>query len=119
VAQLHSALVSVARYLAAIRVHGQGTATEANITDFFMREAYLGRSDAQRESRRVAIDPGVIKYTLGKIEIRKLRDDYRQARGAEFSLKQFHDELLGLGYPPIKIVREALLPEGGGQGPSS
>ena len=48
-------------------------------------------------------------YTLGKLEILKLREDLRKKQGSAFSLEQFHDAFLGQGFPPIKIVRKALL----------
>jgi uncharacterized protein (DUF885 family) len=48
-------------------------------------------------------------YTLGKLQILKLRDDYKKMKGAQYSLQAFHDALMAQGYPPIKIVRRALL----------
>jgi uncharacterized protein (DUF885 family) len=61
------------------------------------------------ESKRGAGDPTYLYYTLGKIEIMKLRADLMKKQGAAFSLEQFHNNFLGQGFPPIKIVREALL----------
>jgi len=55
------------------------------------------------------MDPGVISYTLGQLEIMRLREDYRKARAAEFTLKDFHDNLLKHGAPPVKTVREIML----------
>ena len=110
-AQLQFALLRAARFVTAIRLHGQGTMTEADVTNFFVKEAYLSKENALRESRRVVFDPSVLSYTLGHMEILRLREDYRKARGAEFTLKDFHDNLLKHGYPPLKIVREILLPD--------
>jgi uncharacterized protein (DUF885 family) len=39
----------------------------------------------------------------------KLREDYKQKLGAKYTLQGFHDAFMQQGYPPIKIVRRALL----------
>ena len=41
--------------------------------------------------------------------LRKLREDYKAMKGAKYSLREFHDAFLRQGYPPVKIVRRALL----------
>ena len=64
---------------------------------------------AAPETKRGTADPTYLYYTLGKLQILKLREDYRKRKGAEFSLQEFHDNFLKQGFPPIKIVRHALL----------
>jgi uncharacterized protein (DUF885 family) len=54
-----------------------------------------------------------LNYTLGKLMILKLREDYRNELGADFALRDFHDRFLSFGAPPIPLVREALLREPG------
>ena len=61
------------------------------------------------ETKRGTSDATYLYYTLGKLEILKLREDVRKKQGAAFSLQQFHDAFLSQGYPPIKIVRQAML----------
>ena len=61
------------------------------------------------ETKRGTSDPTYLYYTLGKLEIMKLRDDVKKKQGAAFSLQKFHDDFLRQGFPPIKMVREALL----------
>jgi uncharacterized protein (DUF885 family) len=61
------------------------------------------------ETKRGTSDPTYLYYTLGKLEIMKLREDMKKKQGAAFSLEEFHNELLRQGFPPIKIVREAML----------
>ena len=56
-----------------------------------------------------AASPTYLVYTLGKLEILKLRTDYKQKMGDKFNLEQFHNEFLQQGYPPIKIIREKML----------
>jgi uncharacterized protein (DUF885 family) len=39
----------------------------------------------------------------------KLREDYKKMRGSAYTLEEFHDRFMREGFPPIKIVRKALL----------
>jgi uncharacterized protein (DUF885 family) len=106
--QLQDALLRDARYIAGIQMHtGQMTVPEA--TEFFVKEGYQVRPVAEKEAKRGTSDPTYLVYTLGKLEILKLRDDYKKLRGSRYTLQQFHDAFLQQGYPPIRIVRRALL----------
>jgi uncharacterized protein (DUF885 family) len=64
---------------------------------------------SEREAKRGTSDPTYLIYTLGKLEIMKLRSDYKQKVGASFSLQQFHDEFMKQGMPPIPLVRSMML----------
>jgi hypothetical protein len=44
-----------------------------------------------------------------KLEILKLREGYRMLRGGQFQVLEFHDRFLAQGYPPVKIIRRAML----------
>ena len=106
--QLQDALLRNARYIAGIQMHtGKMTFDEA--VDFFVKEGYQSRANALRETKRGTSDPTYLVYTLGKLEIMKLREDYRKRMGSAFTLQQFHDEFLKQGFPPIRLVRRALL----------
>jgi uncharacterized protein (DUF885 family) len=107
-AQLQAALSRLCRYLVGLRMHTQGMSYEQG-TEFFMREGYMERANAEREARRGTLDPTYLVYTLGKMEILKLREAYRERAGASFRLGEFHDRLLNYGSPPVKILRMALL----------
>ena len=108
VTQLLEALVRNCRYLCALGMHTQGmTLDEA--TRFFMDNAYMEELPARREALRGTFDPGYLNYTLGKLMILKLREDYRREQGAAYSLKGFHDKLLSYGAPPLPLLREAML----------
>ena len=110
--QLLEALVRNCRYVCSIRMHTGGmTVDEA--TKFFMENAYMGQLPARREALRGTFDPGYLNYTLGKLMILKLREDYRTQQGTEYSLRDFHDKLLSFGAPPLPLVREAMLGEVG------
>ena len=106
--QLQDALLRNARYIAGIQMH-TGNMTVAQATDFFVQEGYQTRPIAEKEAKRGTSDPTYLYYTLGKLEILKLRDDFRKLKGAQFSLEAFHDEFLKQGAPPIKLVRRTLL----------
>ena len=65
---------------------------------------------AEKEAKRGTSDPTYLVYTLGKLQILKLREDYKKMKGAQFSLQEFHDAFhASRATPPIKIVRRALL----------
>ena len=115
VTQLLEALVRNCRYLCALGMHTQGmTLDEA--TRFFMDNAYMEELPARREALRGTFDPGYLNYTLGKLMILKLREDYRREKGSAYSLKGFHDKLLSYGAPPLPLLREVMLADPG-EGP--
>jgi hypothetical protein len=107
-AQLHAALTRLCRYLVGIKMHTQGMTYEEGV-EFFVREGYMERTNAEREARRGTLDPTYLVYTLGKMEIMRLREDYRRQQGEAFRIGAFHDRLLSYGMPPVKILRMALL----------
>ncbi len=99
-AQLALALQREARYLVGLREHTQGMTVEQG-TRFFQDNAFMPEIAARREALRGTQDPLYGYYTLGKLEILKLRDDYRKKLGASFTLQKFHDAFLAHGNPPI------------------
>jgi uncharacterized protein (DUF885 family) len=106
--QLQDALLRDARYIVGISMHtGKMTFDEA--VQFFQKEGYQAQAVAEVEAKRGTSDPTYLVYTLGKLEIMKLREDYKQEMGSGFSLQKFHDTFLQQGFPPIKIVRETML----------
>ena len=106
--QLQDALLRNARYIVGIEMH-TGKMTYEQGIDFFVKEGYQTRANGERETKRGTSDPTYLYYTLGKLQILKLRDDYKRAKGPSFSLQEFHDNLVKQGFPPIKIVRQTLL----------
>ena len=105
-------LVRACRYLVGLRMHTRGMTLDEAVA-FFERHAYLNHANALREAQRGTADPTYLVYTLGKLEILKLRQDYRRKLGAAFTLQGFYDALLSLGYPPIPVARQILLGEAG------
>ena len=108
IGQLQDALLRDARYIAGIEMH-TGTMTLLQATDFFVKQGHQTTAVAEREAKRGTSDPTYLVYTLGKLEILKLRADYQKKAGTSFSLQQFHDEFMKQGTPPIPVVRRAML----------
>jgi uncharacterized protein (DUF885 family) len=106
--QLQDALLRNARLVVGIEMH-TGKMSFDDAVAFFQKEGYQSKETATVEAKRGAGDPTYLYYTLGKLEIMKLREDLKKKQGAAFSLEEFHDDFLRQGFPPIKIVREALL----------
>ncbi len=110
-AQTDEALLRVCRLCVSIKLHCQGmTVDEA--TKFFQENCYYEEKPARQEAMRGAYDPEYLYYTLGKLEILKLREDYRQQQGTNFTLEKFHNEMLRHGAPPIRLLREVMLKSG-------
>ena len=112
-AQLGEALLRLCRYRVAIGLHTQGWTVD-QATRFFVEEGWVLPEAARREAVRGTFDPLYLGYTLGKLQILKLREDYREKMGAGYRLKDFHDRFLREGTAPIRIIREALLGPGSG-----
>ena len=110
--QLLEALVRNCRYVCSVAMHtGDMTVDEA--TNFFVENAYMAEHPARREALRGTFDPGYLNYTLGKLMILKLREDFRHEQNGHYTLKGFHDRLLSYGAPPLPLLRAAMLSEEG------
>jgi len=107
-AQLQLALQRECRLLVGLREHTQGMSVDAG-TRFFEENAFMAHEPAHREALRGTQDPLYGYYTLGKLEILKLRDDYKAKLGRNYTLEGFHDALLAHGDPPLTILRKILL----------
>ena len=106
--QLQDALLRNARFIVGIKLHtGQMTFDQA--VDFFVKEGYQSRAVGTTETRRGTSDPTYLYYTLGKLQILKLRKDVEAKQGKAFSLEQFHNDFMRQGFAPIRIVRRAML----------
>lgn len=106
--QLHDALLRNARFVVGIEMH-TGNMTYEQAIQFFMQEGHQSESSAILEAKRGTYNPTYLYYTLGKLEILKLRHDVEQKLGKDFNLMKFHNDFMRQGYPPIRIVREAML----------
>jgi uncharacterized protein (DUF885 family) len=112
VGQLSNALLRNVRYLSAIGMHARGMSV-AESERMFREEGYQGEATARQQAARGTFDPEYLDYTMGKLMIRKLRDDWSASRGGRAAWKQFHDAFLAYGGPPIPLVRAAMMGKAG------
>ena len=106
------ALVRACRFQVGIRVHTKGMSLE-DATKYFQEHAGMEAVNAQREAFRAAFDPTYLIYTLGALQIRKLRDDMKVEQGTAFNLGQFHATILSQGSVPVVLLRRLMLKEEG------
>lgn len=107
-AQADEALLRLCRLCVSIKMHTQKMSID-EATKFFQENCYYEEKPARSEAMRATFDPLYLNYTLGKLQILKLRDDYKAQQGDDFSLQKFHNELLNHGMPPIRLLREIML----------
>lgn len=110
IGQLSNALLRNCRYVAAIGMHARGM-TQAEAQALFQNECYQDEGNARQQAARGTYDPAYLNYTLGKLMIRKLREDWTASRGGRQGWKAFHDTFLSYGGPPIPLVRQAMMGE--------
>jgi len=106
--QLQDALLRDARFIVGIEMH-TGKMTLDRARQFFIDEGYQTPPVADEESKRGTSDPTYLVYTLGKLQIVKLREDYHKKLGDKFTLQDFHDKFMEQGAIPLKIIRKAML----------
>jgi uncharacterized protein (DUF885 family) len=107
-AQADEALLRLCRLCVSIKMHTQKMSLD-EATKFFQQNCYYEEKPARQEAMRGTFDPGYLNYTLGKLQLLKLRDDYKSQQGDDFSLQKFHNELLNHGMPQIRLLREIML----------
>ena len=108
IGQLTNALLRNARLISAIGLHTQGMTVEES-ERIFREEAFADAGNARQQAARGTYDPAYLNYTMGKLMIRKLRDDWSASRGGREAWRQFHDEFLTYGGPPIPMVRRRMM----------
>jgi hypothetical protein len=108
IGQLSNALLRNVRYLSAIGLHTKGMTVEES-ERMFREQAFQDPGNSRQQAARGTYDPAYLNYTMGKLMIRKLREDWTRDRGGQEAWKQFHDAFLSYGGPPIPLVRRAML----------
>jgi uncharacterized protein (DUF885 family) len=108
IGQLSNALLRDCRFLSAIGMH-TGSMTQAQSFDLFQKQCYQDVGNARQQAARGTYDPAYLNYTMGKLLIRKLRDDWSASRGGDKAWKAFHDQFLSYGGPPIPLVRQQMM----------
>ncbi len=110
VGQISNALLRDCRFLSAVGMHARGM-TQAQSQEMFEKECYQTEGTAEQQAARGTYDPAYLNYTLGKLMIRKLRDDWTATRGGKAAWKSFHDTFLGFGGAPIPLIRQQMMNE--------
>ena len=108
--QIYNALERDCRFISAIGLHTQGM-TQAQSKDLFVNQCYKDEGNAEQQAARGTYDPEYLNYTLNKLLIMKLRDDWTASRGGRKAWKAFHDAFLSYGGPPVPLVRQAMMGE--------
>lgn len=113
IGQLQNALLRNVRFISAIGLHARGMTVEASKA-MFMRDGLQDEGNAEQQAVRGTFDPGYLKYTLGKLIIRKLHADWREKEGAAYSPRRFHDTFLSYQCAPLPAIRALMLGDAGG-----
>jgi hypothetical protein len=110
IGQISNALLRNARFIASIGLHTQGWSVQ-DAERFFVEEAFQSRGTAIQQAARGTYDPAYLNYTMGKLLIARLRDDWTAGRGGKGAWRDFHDAFLSYGGPPIPLVRQQMMGE--------
>ncbi len=108
IGQLLEALLRNVRFISAIGMHTKGM-TVAESEKMFVEQGFQDAGNAQQQAARGTFDPAYLNYTMGKLMIKKLREDWTASRGGRAAWKDFHDQFLKYGGPPIPLVRKAMM----------
>lgn len=108
IGQLLNALLRNARFLSTIGLHTQGMTVEESEA-LFRETAYQDPGNARQQAARGTYDPAYLNYTMGKLMIRQLREDWTASRGGRDAWRRFHDAFLSYGGPPVPLVRAQML----------
>ncbi len=108
IGQISNALRRDCRFLSAIGLHTQGMTVEQSRA-MFVNECYQDEGNARQQAARGTYDPAYLNYTMGKLMIRRLREDWTASRGGREGWKAFHDQFLSYGGPPIPLVRARMM----------
>ena len=111
--QLAEALIRLVRFIVCIKLHAEDMSVEQGVR-YFREEAFMEEGSARREAERGTFDPTYLVYTVGKLMLLKLRQDYKAQQGKSFSLRSFHDTLLSQGTAPFWLHRQLMLTDDSG-----
>ncbi len=110
IGQLSNALLRNARFISTIGLHTKGWSVEDS-EQFFIKEGFQAEGTAIQQAARGTYDPAYLNYNMGKLLIRKLREDWTATRGGRSAWREFHDTFLSYGGPPIPLVRQQMMGE--------
>ena len=107
-AQLSEALLRDCRFIAGIKLH-TGVWSVKQAARFFVDQAGQEPANADEEAYRGTYNPTYLYYTMGKLMVYQLRKDFARERGANYTLKSFHDTFVRQGGIPLAMIRKIML----------
>ncbi len=110
-ARLKDQLWRAARIIIDVSLHtGKMSIDEA--INFLVEEVQMEKSNAKAEVYRYTTSPTQpMSYLIGKLEILKIVEEYKEKKGNDLQLKEIHNHLLSFGTIPPALVREAIFPQ--------
>ena len=106
--QLTSEIWRAIRLVVDTGLHSKGW-TEQEAIDFFMQNSPEPLESVISEIRRYIVMPGqATSYKIGMLKIQELRKRAEDALGEKFSLKIFHDKILGGGALPLPLLEKVI-----------
>ncbi len=108
IGQLSEALLRDVRFISAIGMHTENMSM-ADSEKMFREKAFQDPGNAMQQAERGTYDPAYLNYTLGKLMIMQLREDWTKTRGGRSAWKAFNDQFLSYGGPPIPLVRAQMM----------
>ena len=102
--QLVNLLWRAIRIVLDVGLHTRGM-SPAEAVDYMVEHLPIERASAEAEVRRYCAWPTYqLCYAVGRRELLRLRDAYREAAGADFDRRRFHDTLLRYGGLPVSLA---------------
>jgi hypothetical protein len=96
------------RLIGSIAMHVRGK-SQQDVERMFREDALQDSATARSQAERGTFDPAYINYTLGKLLIRQLREDWTATRGGRSAWREFHDRFLSYGGAPIPLIGRAMI----------
>lgn len=98
----------ISRAILGYGAHVLGT-TQEQALNMLTSQAFQDPREAADTWRWVQLAPLRASAAFsGYSDIMALREQHRQAQGKQFSLKRFHEQLLGYGNAPLRVIRDAM-----------
>lgn len=90
-------------------VHVDGMSKEAALK-FLKEDAFQEEREAAGKWTRAQLTSAQLPtYFVGAREHMALRAEVQKLRGAQFNLKEYHDQVLSFGSPPVRFARQLIL----------
>ncbi len=102
--QLVNLLWRAVRVVLDVGLHTRGM-SPAEAVDYMVEHLPIERPSAEAEVRRYCAWPTYqLCYAVGRRELLRLRDAYREREGRGFQARRFHDEVMGYGGLPVSLA---------------